>query len=185
MNNYKKIRRLVPGDQLILQDPLTQLTYGTDSKEFVIDSIRYYGIHIGYITIDSEGMNYMIMVTPEVSRNTIRVFYMDTSGATSDELLAQILSEDKEGLSTIFEATINTRGKETSVTWTSSFGDNCKYCTGLIKRWVWKVYTTKDKNAGNDHCLVDWKTSGIDGIIEVWYGKEISEEDIRYAKKMG
>jgi len=184
------------GDIITLSDVQTQQEFNEMSVDFRIKEIRTYkepgGLftYTGYISEyapeNEEPTTIMLFLRQVDDDFDLFVYYVDQEGPSDDFgplFKTNPKDPEDEDLVDIFEVDIHVDGKDLPVTWNQKgsgtiFGvDYNSTDTGEGQKTISEYYT-KDETGGNPHCFIDWAGDTTDGFLEIWYGCEVTPEDV-------
>lgn len=182
------------GDIITLSDIQTQKEFKLMAVDFKIVETREYRhpeamyTYTGYIasyqaTPEDEEQQIMLLVRLIGDDFDLRVYYMDNDGQS--ESFETLFVDDDDDLEERFNSALNFDDLDDPlpVTWDrqgpTNFGIECD--TSESSETNIKTigeYYTNDDTRGNPHCLIEWSGDKVGGYIEIWYGCEITVNDI-------
>jgi hypothetical protein len=182
------------GDIITLSDIQTQKEFKEMEVDFKIIQTREYrhpnGVfaYTGYIasyqaTPEDEEQQIMLLVRQIGDDFDLQVYYMDNEG-TSEEFEA-LFVENEEDLLDRFEVQLHFGEEDLDVTWDrqgpTNFGVNYSSSDDDEDDEIIKTlaeYFTNDDTRGNPYCLIEWSGDKVGGYVEIWYGCEITVDDV-------
>ena len=189
------------GDIVTLSDMQTMEEFNKMSVDFPIVEIRLYiepnGVfkYIVYIVESPTDQQHLMILIKTMSSNfEVYIFYMDTGAPLYKAVGNQdpcplycLLTEDQQALAKRIEASVAGKTETFAVTWdqqTETFGVQYEDSTGIEGICTLGEYFTTDKNEGNNNfCLIDWKGDAIKGFLEIWYGCQIKDHEVKMFHK--